>query len=203
MSNCLVTRNCKVFSYMIVRHNTEGIATTCCGKNNKSVALHAIIQLITTLLYWGQDRYLHNWIANDAEYDKTEEYLQILTFILFVQDIFIVVMKVAFVQLDIKDKFLHCLSTTYNMTLEVVFISYLGRLYISAKAVLARKLWCDGKYKILKYRLVNDLHPCFLLLRRFVSLICNIKTTNKVHVRCKQHIFILRYKSSYMFRLFI
>jgi hypothetical protein len=42
-------------------------------------------------------------------------------------------------RLDIKDKFLHCLSATWSMAFGVLFILYLGRLYASAKAVLARK----------------------------------------------------------------
>jgi hypothetical protein len=113
---------------MIVRYNTEGIGKTCCDMNNKSVAMHAINQLITTTLYWEQDRYLHDWIANDAHYDKTEDHLRILPFILFVQNMVIVVTKITPIQLDINEKFLHCLSATCNMALEVAFISYLERL---------------------------------------------------------------------------
>jgi hypothetical protein len=77
-----------------------------------------------------------------------------LPFILFVQDMFIVVMNIALARLDIKDKFLHCLSATCNMAFEVLFILYLGRSFASAKAVLSRKLCRDGKYKIFKYSLV-------------------------------------------------
>jgi hypothetical protein len=90
-----------------MNYNTEEIGTKCCNVNNKSVALHAINRLISTTLNLGQDRYLHNRTANAAEYDKTDDYLQILPFILFVQDMFIVVMNIVFARLDIKDKFLH------------------------------------------------------------------------------------------------
>jgi hypothetical protein len=169
----------------------------------QQIGSYVVNQLITTTLHWGQDRHLHNWIANAAEYDKAEDCLPILPFNLFVQDMFIVVMNISLARLDIKDKFLHCLSATCNIAFEVLFILSLGRLYASGKAVLARKLCCEGKYKIFKYSLVNVLHPFFLLLRWCISFCCDIKTTNQVYVRCKQHIFIWRYKSSYMFRLFI
>jgi hypothetical protein len=147
---------------MLVHYNTEGIGTKCCDVNNKSVDLHVINQLITTTLHWGQERYLHSWIANTAEYDRTQDYLQILPFILFVQDMFIVIMNITLARLDLKDKFLHNLSATRNMAFEVLFIIYLGRLYyVSAKAVFARKLCRYGKYKIFKYRLINVLHTCY------------------------------------------
>jgi len=42
LSNYLVARNWKVFSYMLVHYNTEEIGTKCCDVNNKSVALHVI-----------------------------------------------------------------------------------------------------------------------------------------------------------------
>jgi hypothetical protein len=64
---------------------------------------------------------------------------------------FIVIMNIKLARLDINDKFLRSLSATCNMALEVLFIIYLGRLYVSAKAVLVRKHCRDGKYKIFKY----------------------------------------------------
>jgi hypothetical protein len=48
-------------------------------------------------------------------------------------------MNIKLARLDIKDKFLHCLSATCNMAFGVLFILYMGHLYASAIAVLARK----------------------------------------------------------------